>query len=374
MARRLRQARVPGTARNGAPTPPGVPLPPARGAVTSEAVLPAEVLRRIAYLLESQGETSYKAQAFRRAAATVETMAPAKLEELYHRKELASLPGVGPTTAAVVSQCLAGSVPQYLRDLEERTVPALDDPTRQLLGQLQGDLHSHSDWSDGGSPVGEMARAAVDIGHHYLALTDHSPRLTVAHGLSTEALRRQLELVSLVNQELAPFRLLSGIEVDILEDGSLDQTPDLLGELDVVVASVHSKLRMGPAEMTRRMVRAVSHPHVDVLGHCTGRLIVGRGRPPSTFDHEAVFAACASNGTAVEINSRPERRDPPEALLRAAASAGCHFTIDSDAHAPGQLAWLHLGCLQAVQAGIDAPSVLNTWPLAKLLAWGHRNG
>jgi len=335
-------------------------------------VLPAEALRRIAYLLEAEGEASYKSRAFRRAAAAVEAVAPSELEELRSRHELASLPGIGPTTAAVISECLAGSVPEYLRALEERAVAGLPEPARQLLGRLHGDLHSHSDWSDGGSPIEEMARAAAALGHQYLALTDHSPRLTVAHGLSAEALWRQLEVVRRVNEELAPFRLLSGIEVDILEDGSLDQAPELLAELDVVVASVHSKLRMGPTEMTRRMVAAVSNPHVDVLGHCTGRILVGRGRPQSTFDHEVVFAACAANGTAVEINARPERRDPPEALLRAAARAGCRFTIDSDAHAPGQLSWLHLGCEQAAQAAIGAEAIVNTSSLAELLDWTRR--
>jgi putative hydrolase len=341
-------------------------------AVASTSMLPAEALRRIAFLLEAEGEASYKSRAFRRAAAAVEAVAPSELEELRSRQQLASLPGLGATTAAVVSQSLSGSVPEYLRALEERTLASLPEPARQLLGRLHGDLHSHSDWSDGGSPIEEMARAAAALGHQYLALTDHSPRLTVAHGLSAESLCRQLEVVRRVNQELDPFRLLSGIEVDILEDGSLDQAPELLAELDVVVASVHSKLRMGPAEMTRRMVAAVSNPHVDVLGHCTGRILAGRGRPPSTFDHEVVFAACAANGTAVEINARPERRDPPEALLRAAARAGCRFAIDSDAHAPGQLSWLHLGCEQAAQAAIGAEAIVNTSPLAELLDWTRR--
>jgi putative hydrolase len=335
-------------------------------------MLPAEALRRIAFLLEAEGEASYKSQAFRRAAAAVDAVALPELEALRSRQSLASLPGLGPTTSTVVSECLAGSVPEYLRALEERTVARLPEPARQLLSQLHGDLHSHSDWSDGGSPIDEMARAAAALGHQYLALTDHSPRLTVAHGLSADDLRRQLEVVCRVNQELAPFRLLSGIEVDILEDGSLDQAPELLAELDVVVASVHSKLRMAPAEMTRRMVAAVSNRHVDVLGHCTGRILAGRGRPQSTFDHEVVFAACAANGTAVEINSRPERRDPPEALLRAAARAGCRFTIDSDAHAPGQLSWLHLGCEQAAQAEVGTETIVNTSSLAELLDWTRR--
>jgi putative hydrolase len=218
-----------------------------------------------------------------------------------------------------------------------------------------------------------MAAAALALGHRYLALTDHSPRLTVAHGLDADRLRQQLEVVGEVNEELAPFRVLTGIEVDILEDGALDQSDELLSELDVVVASVHSKLRMDKVPMTRRMVAAVESPHTDVLGHCTGRLLAGRGRPQSSFDPEAVFDACQRTGTAVEINSRPERRDPPEELLRIAVGMGCYLTIDSDAHAPGQLEWLGLGCEQAVVAQVPTERIVNTWPMGRLLEWaaGH---
>jgi len=154
-----------------------------------------------------------------------------------------------------------------------------------------------------------------------------------------------------------------------LEDGTLDQDPKLLAGLDLVVASVHSKLRMESRPMTARMLAAIESPHTDVLGHCTGRLIVGRQRPPSSFDARSVFEACARTGTAVEINSRPDRRDPPLELLRMAIEAGCLFAIDSDAHAPGQLEWPVNGCEQAVEAGVPAERVVNTWPLERLLAW-----
>jgi putative hydrolase len=246
-------------------------------------------------------------------------------------------------------------------------------PAADLRAKLRGDCHSHSDWSDGGSPIREMAEAARDLGHDYLALTDHSPRLTVAHGLNPERLRQQLAVVAEVNEELAPFRLLTGIEVDILEDGGLDQDEELLAQLDLVVASVHSKLSMDAASMTRRMLAAIESPHTDILGHCTGRKVVGKGRPPSKFDADAVFTACARTGTAVEINSRPERRDPPEPLLRRALELGCLVSIDTDAHAPGQLEWLHLGCQQAVEAETTDDRVINTWTLDQVLAWtaGH---
>src|SRR6266571_6506130 len=205
-----------------------------------------------------------------------------------------------------------------------------------------------------------MATSARDLGHEWIALTDHSPRLTVARGLSAERLSAQIDLVSQLNAELAPFRILTGIEVDIVDDGTLDQTGDLLGRLEVVVASVHSHLRMPADQMTARMVAAVSSPHVDVLGHCTGRLLAGRGRPESVFDPEAVFPACRDHGVAVEINCRPERQDPPDRLLRLAVEAGCVFAIDTDAHAPGQLDWLDSGCARAERLGIQPEQVINT--------------
>jgi putative hydrolase len=205
-----------------------------------------------------------------------------------------------------------------------------------------------------------MAQAARALGHEWMALTDHSPRLTVAHGLSAERLRAQLDLIAGLNADLAPFRILTGIEVDILDDGALDQSDELLGRLDVVVASVHSHLRMDAEPMTRRMVAAARNPLVDVLGHCTGRMILGRGRPESVFDAEAVFTACRESGVAVEINCRPERQDPPDPLLRLAAETGCMFAIDTDAHAPGQLDWLDSGCARAEAIGIEPDRVVNT--------------
>jgi putative hydrolase len=303
----------------------------------------------------------------------VDETGPEELSRLNQRNLLETLGGVGKSTAAVITESLAGLEPEYLRRLQEGSPALAPGPVKELFEKLRGDCHSHSEWSDGGTSIAEMARTAAELGHEYLALTDHSPRLTVARGLSADDLRRQLAVVKGLNEELAPFRLLSGIEVDILDDGTLDQEPELLGQLDLVVASVHSHLRMERDEMTRRMIAAVRNPHVDVLGHCTGRLIVGRGRPPSSFDHVAVFEACAAAGTAVEVNSRPERRDPPDELLKIAASAGCVFSVDTDAHAPGQLSWLPLGCEQAVVAGIPPTSIINTLALDDLLAWvaGH---
>jgi putative hydrolase len=331
------------------------------------------VLRRIAFLLERAHAPTYRVRAFRTAGDALDAVGAAEVERLAAAGELRSLPGIGDTTERIVIEALAGQVPAYLQTLEAEAADPVATGGEELRVLLRGDCHSHSDWSDGGSPIDEMAAAAAALGRQYMALTDHSPRLTVAHGLDPERLRQQLDVVAELNERLAPFRILTGIEVDILEDGTLDQHEDMLARLDVVVASVHSKLRMDAPAMTRRMVRAIESPHTDILGHCTGRLLVGRGRPPSTFDPEAVFEACARTGTAVEINSRPERLDPPDELLALALESGCRVAIDTDAHAPGQLEWLRGGCVKAAAAGVRADVVVNTLPADELIAWtaGH---
>jgi putative hydrolase len=314
-------------------------------------------LHQIAFQLERAGAPTYRVRAFRRAAQVVAELPAGDLTARLAAGTLQQLPGIGPATAEVIAQVQAGAEPGYLT----RLLADADVPERtRMRAALRGDCHAHSDWSDGGSPPAEMADAAIALGHEWMALTDHSPRLTVANGLSPERLEAQLQLVARLNAELAPFRILTGIEVDILEDGGLDQRDDLLAELDVVVASVHSKLRMPAAEMTPRMIAAIASPHVDVLGHCTGRMVFGRGRPQSEFDPAAVFSACREHGVAVEINCRPERQDPPDDLLRLAAEVGCLFAIDTDAHAPGQMDWLDNGCERAEQAGIEPDRVINT--------------
>ncbi len=342
---------------------------------------PVGALRRIAFLLERSRAETYKVKAFRAAAETILPLGE-EVAERVRQGTLRELPGIGASTAEVIEAAVEGRTPDRLARLERETAGPLVAGGEAIRSRLRGDLHSHSDWSDGGSPIEEMAFTAIELGHEYLVLTDHSPRLTVANGLSVARLTRQIGVVEAVNEHLGTgpdgqasggFRLLKGIEVDILDDGSLDQTDEMLGRLDVRVASVHSKLAMDRDAMTRRMVAAVHNPFANVLGHCTGRLVTGnRGmRKQSEFDAEAVFGACLEAGTAVEINSRPERRDPPTQLLRQAIDMGCLFSIDSDAHAPGQLDFLSYGSARAEELGLDPDRIVNTWPVDRLLEWAR---
>jgi len=332
---------------------------------------PVLALRQIAYYKDRDRQDPRRVMAYRNAADILERLDEAALERHGQANSWQSIPGIGPKTAKVIAQAWAGQEPDQLVELRST---AKDLGGAEVRTALRGDLHLHSNWSDGSAPIEEMMATAAALGHEYCALTDHSPRLTIANGLSPERLRKQLDVIDELREKFAPLRILTGIEVDILEDGTLDQEPELLDRLDIVVASVHSKLSMEPAAMTRRMVRAVSDGHADVLGHCTGRLVSGgRGiRAESKFDAEKVFTACRDHGTAVEINSRPERRDPPTRLLNLARDIGCVFSIDTDAHAPGQLDFLGYGAQRALDAVVPVDRIVNTWSVEKLLDWSVR--
>lgn len=325
------------------------------------------------HCLDRAHDTGFKAKAFVRALEIVRSLPDDELRVRAAAGTLTELDGIGSSSARVVGEALAtpddGELP-YLAALEASTQVPVSAAGAVYRRALKGDLHLHSRWSDGGAPIERMVRTAIDLGHEYVVVTDHSPRLTVAHGLDAARLAAQLEEIEALRRRVAPFRILTGIEVDILEDGSLDHPDDVLAGLDLVIASVHSKLRMPAAQMTERMLRAVEHPHVDVLGHCTGRLI--GSRPASEFDVDAVFSACARSATAVEINCRPERLDPPSALLARAVELGCWFSIDSDAHSTGQLEWQPLGCDRAAAAGVPVERIINTLSADDLLAWTRR--
>jgi putative hydrolase len=328
---------------------------------------PVQALEQAIHYLDRAHDTGFKTKAFVRALDVVRSLPPEEIETRNTAGTLDQLDGIGAATARLVGEALAGGESSYLAKLDAETQVPITEAGKVFRDALRGDCHMHSRWSDGGATIEAMARTAIALGHEYMVLTDHSPRLTVAHGLSAERLVQQVDDVATLNERLAPFRILTGIEVDILEDGTLDHGDDVLSQLDLVVASVHSKLKMPEREMTERMVRAVASPHVDILGHCTGRMI-GK-RDPSAFDPDYVFAACAQFRTAVEINCRPERLDPPRELLKLAIDYGCFFSIDSDAHATGQLEWQPLGCDRAAEVGVPLDRVINTWSADALLAW-----
>jgi len=255
---------------------------------------PIADLKRIGFLLEAAQEPSYRVRAFRSAAETLTRIGADELKVRAASGGLRELSGVGEVTERTILESLRGEEPVYLRRLESTEGRLLAEGAAELRAVLRGDCHAHTEASDGGASIREMAEAAIELGHDYLVITDHSPRLTVANGLSPERLRAQLEEIAALNLLLSPFRLLTGIEVDINEDGSLDQDPELLSQLDVVVGSVHSALRSEERAMTVRMVTALANPNLDILGHCTGRMKTRkRNRPPSAFDAELVFAAAA---------------------------------------------------------------------------------
>ncbi|MEM7273651.1 MAG: PHP domain-containing protein [Actinomycetota bacterium] len=336
--------------------------------MSNEAEAPYRAaIDRVVYLLDRDLAPVQKVRAFVKGRAILDRLGADEVEQRVRRGRLTDLEGIGASIEAVVAGAYGVGPTDYLDRLEAETVVPIG-PGAELRAALRGDCHSHSTWSDGGGELRSMAIAARALGHEYLVATDHSARLTVAKGLSPERLAEQWVEIEALNQELAPFRILTGMEVDILEDGSLDLPDDYLAQLDVVVASVHHKIHQPADQMTRRLVTAAANPHVDILGHCTNRKVGRKPRKPSTFDPDYVFAACAKFGTAVEINCRPERQDPPDELLELALQWDCRISIDSDAHAPGQLEWVDYGCDRAAMLGIEVERIINTRSADDLVA------
>lgn len=332
---------------------------------------PEQALLQVVHFKDRAHESGFKTKAFVRALDIVREMPPDELEERARAETLTEIDGIGKATAQVITEAVLGLEPRYLAKVKAESLVSITEAGQVYRDALRGDCHLHSTWSDGGASIQAMAATAIAIGHDYMVQTDHSARLTIAHGLNEDRLAEQLDQIADVNAAIVDaghdFRILSGMEVDILEDGSLDLSDEMLDRLDVVVGSVHSKLRMDRKPMTERMVVAAASPHVDILGHCTGRLI-GK-RPPSEFDPDYVFAACAQFHTAVEINCRPERLDPPRELLTMAVDHGCWFSIDSDAHATGQLEWQPYGCDRAAECDVPIERIINTMSADDLIAW-----
>lgn len=251
-------------------------------------------------------------------------------------------------------------IPPELRE----DIGELDGPLPRLVGldEIRGDLHAHSDWSDGRSTIEQMALAAAARGYAYLAVSDHSHGLAMARGLDLDRARRQWEVIDALNDrgDLGVL-LLKGVELEIRTDGRLDFDDEVLASFDVVVASIHSGFRQSSREVTARMLAALDNPHVDILGHPTGRRI-GR-RAPLEFDAATVFERAAATGTLLEINAQGERMDLSDVLAREARAAGCRFVISSDAHSDTALAGIEIGVLIARRAGLGPDDIANTSPV-----------
>jgi putative hydrolase len=329
-----------------------------------DAIAAAQVLSEIGYLLRQDPEEKFRAKAFSAAAWSLAVERP-DLEALHGSNELTTLEGVGAGIGKVLAEVLETGQSRYLDRLREQMKqPARDDESALDFSQYKGDVHSHSNWSDGRATMLEMARGAEAMGYTYLGVTDHSPRIKVVNGLDANRLLAQSREMAEVQAQVPGVALLQGIEVDILEDGSLDLPDMVLELLDVVIASPHVKLRQEPAAMTERMLRAVSHPHVDVIGHPTGRR--PGSREGANYDFEAVFKEAARHHVALEIDCDPARMDLSPEMARLALELGCRFSLDADAHAPAEFAYVPMGMWVARRAGIPQDRILNFKPLEDL--------
>ncbi|HVX30970.1 MAG TPA: DNA polymerase/3'-5' exonuclease PolX [Nitrolancea sp.] len=263
-------------------------------------------------------------------------------------------------------------IPAELREPPDVIEQARSNKLPRLiaLADIRGDLHLHSDWSDGHGTILEMATAARDRGYEYLSISDHSGGLAIAHGVTIERLREQWREIERVNEQVPELRLLRASEVEVHLDGSLDFPDEVLAELDLVVASLHSGLSRSTEELTDRIVRVMRNPHVDIIAHPTGRII--ERRPGGTYDWETVFKVALETGTALEINANPARLDLRDEVARDAQQAGVLLVIDTDAHDVRSLDLMRYGIGVARRAGVEADGVLNTRPLSALLDWLRR--
>ena len=322
-----------------------------------DAIEAAQALSEIGYLLRQDPKEVFRAKAFSAAAWSLALERP-EVAALHRDGRLTSIEGVGAGIAKVLAELVEAGQSRYLARLrEEMKQPARDDESALDFSRYQGDIHSHTDWSDGRATMLEMAEGARALGYRYLGVTDHSPRIKVVNGLDAERLVAQSREMADVQARVDGVTLLQGIEVDILEDGSLDLPDTVLEILDVVIASPHVKLRQEPAAMTERMLRAVSHPHVDVIGHPTGRR--PGSREGATYDFEAVFKEAARHGVALEVDCDPARMDLSPEMARLALECGCMFSVDADAHAPSEFAYVPMAFWMPRRASIPEERILN---------------
>lgn len=270
-------------------------------------------------------------------------------EDVYRFLDMQYVPPEMREDTGEIELAMRGALPDWLR-----------------LEQIRGDFQMHTTWSDGTRTVEEMGAAARAQGYDYILVTDHSQSLGVANGLSPERLRAQRREIDAANEKLAPFRLLQAVELEVKSNGEMDLPDEVLAELDVVVASVHTGLRQGRPRLTERALAAIRHPLVDIIAHPTGRLVGGRAG--GDFDMEAIIQAAADTGTALEINADPARLDLRDVHARAAASAGCTIAISSDAHSAEGLGNMRFGAATAVRAWVPPAQVLNTYPLDQMLS------
>jgi DNA polymerase (family 10) len=237
------------------------------------------------------------------------------------------------------------------------------------IGDIRGELHGHSTWSDGTAPIAAMAAAAMARGYSYWGVCDHSVGLGMVGGLDAERIAAQAAEIAKLNEQYEregiDFRLLRGTEVEILADGSLGLPDEVLAQLDVVVASIHSGLRQDRETITARCLKALRNPHVDILGHATGRII--ESRAPSELDMEQVLQVAAESGTVVEINAHPSRLDVSDVYARRALELGCKLAINCDAHATNGMEMMEYGIGTARRGWVEAKDVVNTYPLAQML-------